>query len=305
MKYIVNTPKYENVEGSFIWPFLNGISEVEIDIQCDFSIFPSGPITFFCDVTSCKINTNGHKCFLVGNGLLFKDMEYVSVEGLTFKEFAGDGIQLNNVKEYSIRHNSFVGHSTNSDEAISSVKGAGSIRGEIAWNLFDRVHKGILCGTGDAGDETLDVNQNVFIHHNWFHDFERRAPYCRCGTFYVYNNLFDGWKFKDTQTFCIWAEDNAELILLSNSFKQCSYNMWDGFPRRQMSWFTRRPWCMDQGAVARLGGTIKQLDNMKNQDWIKIGGSDYQNSIELQEYEEYSIQMEQNILDKVGSRIKE
>ena len=301
MKYLVTNAKYENVEGSFMWPFLNGVGEVEIDIQCDFSLFPAGPVTFFSNVTSCKIKTNGHRCILSGNGLLFKDMEYVSVEGMKFKDYAGDGIQLNNVKEYSIRHNTFEGHIPTSDEAISSVKGAGSIKGEIAWNLFDGVNKGILCGTGDATDSNLDKVQRVFIHHNWFKNFERRAPYCREGIFCVYNNVFENWKFHDTQTFCIWAEDNANVFVLSNSFIQDKYSWFDGFPKRQMSWLTKRPWSMDQGTVSRFGAVVYLKDNCKNKDWIRLDGISGPPTVSFDGYELYSDSMIASVKAYAGS----
>lgn len=288
-------------EGTLRSAFIHKTEDVVVELTQDINLTVSQPFTFFHPPKSFILKTNGFKCIITGAGFVFKDMNYVSVSGVTFYNFTGDGIQLNNVKKYSVRNNTFIGHTSTTDEAVSSVKGSGSEGGEICWNLFSKVNKGILCGTGDAGDEVLDVKQNVFIHHNWFYDFERRAPYCRCGTFYVYNNIFENWKFKGDQTFCIWAEDNAKLILLNNSFKQSQYNMWDGFPKRQMSWFTKRPWCMDQGSIARFGGNIHTYGNDKNRAWIKIEGSDYYGPIFFPEYETMSTTMEPNIQAKAGS----
>lgn len=291
MTYYVSSSVDCADDGSLRRAFIYGSDDIEVELTQDINLVVAQPFTFFNSPKSFKINTNGFECVTTGAGFVFQNMEYVEVSGVTFYNFTGDGIQLNNVAEYKIRNCDFHGHISTSDEAISSVKGAASIRGEICWNFFNEVNKGILCGTGDSPDAEIDKKQRVFIHHNYFKDFERRAPYCREGIYCIYNNVFENWKYRGDQTFCIWAEDNAKAIVVSNSFEQPKYNMFDGFPKRQMSWFTKRPWCMDQGFVARLGAVGYTADNTKNQDYIRIDGNSLVNTADFPEYERYSIDM--------------
>lgn len=300
MTFIVTNSLDSADEGTLRSAFIYGKGNIEVELQCDVNIKATQPFVLFNTPTSFTINTNGHNCIVTG-GFIFKDMDFVSVSGVTFYNYVGDGIQLNNVKKYVIKNNTFVGHVKNSDEAISSVKGAGFEGGEICWNLFSKVYKGILCGTGDAGDEILDISQNVCIHHNWFYDFERRAPYCRYGMYHIYNNVFQGWKFKNVQTFCIWAEDNATAYVLSNAFIQDSFSWFDGFPKRLFSWFTKRPWSMDQGTVARFGATVNLADNYTNHSWIKLEGVSGTPAITPIEYNIYSDTMIATVKAKAGS----
>lgn len=299
MKFYVTRSEDDAFAGSFRYPFINATGDVEIEVACDLNITASNLFMFFNKVDSVTIKSNGYKVNIVGYGLVFKDISRVEVSGLTISNFIGDGVQLNNVSEYKVSNCSFVGHVSSSDEAISSVKGSGSKRGEISYNLFKNVNKGILCGTGDSVDSGVDEVQRVYIHHNWFKDFERRAPYCRQGIYCIYNNVFDGWKFNGDQTFCIWAEDGAKAIVVGNTFKQGEYSVFDGFPKRQISWFTKRPWCMDQGVVARLGATAFIRDNVKNREWIKINGVEFNEPVDLPEYE---VDYVANVLNNAGAK---
>ena len=303
MKFFVTNSVDSADEGALRSAFIYGKYNVEVELQCDVNLAVTQPFTFFNAPSSFTINTNGHSCVINGAGFVFKDMSFVSVSGITFYNFTGDGIQLNNVKKHIVKNNTFVGHIATSDEAVSSVKGSGFEGGEICWNLFSKVNKGILCGTGDAGDEILDISQNISIHHNWFYDFERRAPYCRYGKYQIYNNVFQGWKYRNDQTFCIWAEDNATAFVLSNAFIQDKYSWFDGFPKRLFSWFTKRPWSMDQGTIARFGATINLEDNYKNCDWIKLEGVSGAPTVAPAGYELYSDTMIATVKAKAGSGI--
>lgn len=301
MKYHVTRSDDLPEPGSFRYPFVFGTGDIVIELTCDVNITALSTFVFFNPIKSVQIVTNGFNCVIAGYGIIFKDIDYVSVNGVTFYNFIGDGIQLNNVPIFSIKNNSFVGHVPKSDEAISIVKGAGSEGGDISWNLFSKVNKGILCGTGDAGDGELDSKQTINIHHNWFYTFERRAPYCRWGKFNVYNNLFDKWHYKGEQTFCIWSEDSATVNLLNNSFKQFPYSIFDGFPKKQLSWLTKRPWGMEQGAIARLKGKIFHSGNVSDSSFVKIEGEEFSGAVTFPEFEPYSLEMVRNIQAKAGS----
>lgn len=306
MEYIVNRPELDTKEGSILYPFLYGKGDIEISLQINLSFVAPNVLTFFNNPSSVRINTNGHYLIICGYGINFGEIDYVDVSNIIVYKYRGDGFQMKGTKEYYIKNNTFIGHISSktaglrTDEAISSVKGAGSVKGEISWNLFSRIYKGILCGTGDKGDEDLDRNQKVYIHHNWFHTFERRAPYCRYGEFFIYNNIFENWHYKDAQTFCIWSESDADAYVLSNCFRQTPYNVWDGFPRRQFSWFTKRPWCMDQGAIPLLGGKIFHRDNQVSHDWIKIEGSDFSGQTDFPGYEVMTKEVIQKIESSAG-----
>ena len=309
MIYKVTSNEISSNPGTFYNPFVTGTGDIEIILETDINLTLTAPLIFFNAVSSVKINTNGFKCILNGFGIIFKDISLVEVSGITVNNFIGDGIQLNNVANFKVKHCTFTGHVSNknepkaSDEAISSVKGSGSIYGEIAWCKFDSVFKGILCGTGDTGDDVLDVNQKLYIHHNYFKDFERRAPYCRYGKYSIYNNVFENWKYRDTQTFCIWAEDNATAFVLSNAFIQDKYSWFDGFPKRLFSWFTKRPWSMDQGTIARFGAVVNLANNYKNCDWIKLEGVSGTPTVAPNEYEFYTDTMIATVKAKAGSGI--
>jgi len=300
MKYYITSKLISADEGTFYHPFVMGTDDIEIILYTDIDLTLTTPLLFFNKVNSVKINTNGFRCTLNGYGIIFKDIDVVDVSGITFNDFIGDGIQLNNVSNFKIKRCTFKGHNSKSDEAISSVKGSGSTYGEIAWNRFDSVYKGILCGTGDSGDDVLDVNQKLYIHHNYFKDFERRAPYCRYGKYSIYNNVFENWKYKADQTFCIWAEDGATAIIASNSFLQENYSWFDGFPKRIFSWFTKRPWCMNQGAIQRFDAKIYLKDNYKNKDWIILQGTTFDTKLDFPEYEIYSSEMETKVKNLAG-----
>ncbi len=134
------------------------------------------------------------------------------------------------------------------DEQISIIFGSGDIT--ISWCRFTNHDKVLLFGNGDA-PASVDKDIRVTLHHNLFENTGRRHPYLRYGQVDLYNNVIRNWTWYMDKTYGTRCESDGEILAEAN-------------------WYAQSNPLYFRGAYARLGGKIRQVNNVVTETWIAL-----------------------------------
>jgi pectate lyase len=177
------------------------------------SIYLNSDITLLSDQT---VDGRGTTITIREFGLKINDKHDVIVENLRFTD-AKEGTKT--INAIDVRNNSYdvwIDHCEFSDYSDGLVDiGRGSHDVTVSWSEFTDHHKVMLLGwSNDPG--TSDVNLEVTLHHNYFHDLDYRLPWLKYGKAHVFNNVYERWTdIDDDAARCTL---NGQMYLEKNSF---------------------------------------------------------------------------------------
>jgi len=207
------------------------------------------------DVT---IDARGRDVTISDNGFRIQEKENIILMNLAFVDISGetgDSIQIaDDSRDIVIFHCRF--DSTGlmpfipdvPDEQISIIWGSGDIT--ISWCRFSNHDKVLLFGNGDA-PQSIDENIRVTLHHNLFENTGRRHPFMRYGKVDLYNNIIRNWQRYLDKTYGTRSQNQGEILAERN-------------------WYEQSNPLFLLGAYYQWGGKIKQVENIRTNDWIVL-----------------------------------
>jgi pectate lyase len=187
----------------------------------DFSYMLDGDI-----VIENKNNANsyitiegvGNDATADGWGIRIKNAANVEIRNIGFMNTdsrEGDNISLQQNNEYIWVHNNDLFYGEPGSDA-DQVKGDGAMDTKksryvtFSYNHFWDSGKTHLVGNG----ETIDVQNYITLHHNWYDHSDSRHPRVRVATVHVYNNYYDG-----VSKYGVGATTGADVFVEANYFE--------------------------------------------------------------------------------------
>ena len=143
------------------------------------------PIALQSDKT---VDGRGRRVELVWHGLDINGVRNVVVTNLTFRDGEGDAVSVRHgARQVWLDHLSLADFD---DGLVDVTHEASDVT--VSWSRFENHVKGMLIGANDWDPSAAVIR--VSLHHNWFHDVQRRLPKLRYGRAHVYNNLIERWR---------------------------------------------------------------------------------------------------------------
>ncbi|MCB0216879.1 MAG: polysaccharide lyase family 1 protein [Chloroflexi bacterium] len=142
------------------------------------------PIVLQSDKT---VDGRGRRIELVWHGLDINGVRNVVVSNLALRDGKGDAVSVRHgARQVWLDHLSL---SDFDDGLVDVTREASDVT--VSWSRFENHVKGMLIGANDWDPSAAVIR--VSLHHNWFHDVQRRLPKLRYGRAHAYNNLVERW----------------------------------------------------------------------------------------------------------------
>ena len=168
------------------------------------------------DITSNKsVIGVGSNSGLTGGGLRVKNSSNVIIQNLKISKAVGtDAITVQTSTRVWIDHNdlsSDMSHDKDYYDGLLDITHASDYV-TVSWNKLHDHWKVSLVGHSDSNASEDTGHLRVTYHHNYFLNFNSRAPSLRFGTGHVYNNYFVN---ADT---AVHSRENAQMLVQNNVF---------------------------------------------------------------------------------------
>jgi pectate lyase len=180
----------------------------------------SGEVTVGSNKSIIGVGANSG---LTGIGLKMKGVFNVVIRNMKISKVTaasgdGDAIHIESSDHIWLDHNdlsSDMTHNKDYYDGLIDITHAGDYV-TVSWNYLHDHWKTSLVGHSDSNGSEDTGHLKVTYSHNWFQNFNSRAPSLRFGTGHVYNNYLVN---ADT---AVHSRENAQMLVQNNVFVNIS-----------------------------------------------------------------------------------
>lgn len=196
-----------------------------------------------------------------GWGLRIKNASYIEVRNIGFMNCDSDegddlGLQQDNDHIWSHNNDMFYGgpggdsDQAKGDGALDTKK---SMYVTHSYNHFWDTGKSNLVGNG----ETINEQNYLTFHHNWYDHSDSRHPRIRVATVHVYNNYYDG-----NAKYGVGATLASSVYVEGNYFRNCKFPVLSSLQGNDIYAGTGTADAANNGTFSKeAGGLVKTYNN--------------------------------------------